>query len=378
MRNLMLTTALALPLLAGAGFAQTATDDTTTATDPAAAAGVTATMDATTTDSTASDETAQIPAVGTDAEPDAVADGTAPGISDDAANSDSVGMGAAGSEASDMTDTTATDTMDTDATATDAMDPAVSEADVTTTTTTGNDGTVVTTTGDAADLDVTAPVDAMASDSDGAAAILPVGADIVRQQDPNELRVDWITGTSVMTTDGAKVGTINDVIIDSTTGQVKAAIVGVGGFLGIGEKQIAIDWNKLTVDNDARTIMSALTQEEAKAAPAYEFRDQDAAPAAAPAPDAPAAVAPMPADDPLAPGEAGTVVPDATAPDATMPADDMTAPADTDMTAPMEPDASAPEASDMTAPTDDTTSADDEAMQTDTPTETDTTITPAN
>ncbi|MDN5567688.1 MAG: PRC-barrel domain-containing protein [Paracoccus sp. (in: a-proteobacteria)] len=98
------------------------------------------------------------------------------------------------------------------------------------------------------------------------------------EQAANEWRVDWITGTSVTSPNGDAIGDINDLIVDSETGEMKSAIIGVGGFLGIGEKQIALPWTDLTVNSDAQEITTDLTKEEADAAPEYVFRDQ-AAPA---------------------------------------------------------------------------------------------------
>ena len=57
-----------------------------------------------------------------------------------------------------------------------------------------------------------------------------------------------------------------------------AAIVGVGGFLGMGEKQIAVPFDQLSVNYDAQEIVSTLTKEEAEAAPEYVFREREAAP----------------------------------------------------------------------------------------------------
>lgn len=109
-------------------------------------------------------------------------------------------------------------------------------------------------------------------------AVATAAADKVEvQQGSNEWRVDWITGTDVMSPTGETVGTINDLILNGDSGEMQAAIIGVGGFLGIGEKQIALPWSDLTINSDAREITSDLTREEAKAAPEYVFRDQETA-----------------------------------------------------------------------------------------------------
>lgn len=65
------------------------------------------------------------------------------------------------------------------------------------------------------------------------------------------------------------VGDVNDVLIDSS-GKVAAVIVGVGGFLGIGEKDVALTFDQLSFasnnDNDL-VVMTNATKESLQAAP---------------------------------------------------------------------------------------------------------------
>ncbi|ADZ69491.1 PRC-barrel domain-containing protein [Polymorphum gilvum] len=75
--------------------------------------------------------------------------------------------------------------------------------------------------------------------------------------------------------DAERVGEINDIVIGET-GEVRAAIVGVGGFLGIGEKDVAVDFGRLTMvatDEDEFRVTTDATREELEAAPAYERPD---------------------------------------------------------------------------------------------------------
>lgn len=125
-------------------------------------------------------------------------------------------------------------------------------------------------------------------------------APLVTEQQPNELRGDWVIGTSVTSPDGETIGSIQDLIIDEEEGKVTAAILSVGGFLGIGAKNIAVAWDELQMSFDAREITLDLTREEAEEAPEYVFRDRAEAPAPAPAADP---AAPPPGGEPApAPG----------------------------------------------------------------------------
>ncbi|GAB4576883.1 MAG: hypothetical protein Tsb0019_02830 [Roseibium sp.] len=85
-------------------------------------------------------------------------------------------------------------------------------------------------------------------------------------------------GKSVMTgeTEEAEaIGDINDVII-GRDGNVRALIVGVGGFLGLGEKEVAVDFSRLSFaseSDDQFTIVSDVSREELEGAKDYERPD---------------------------------------------------------------------------------------------------------
>jgi hypothetical protein len=59
---------------------------------------------------------------------------------------------------------------------------------------------------------------------------------------------DWMTGAligrSVTNSQGETLGDINDIIIDEQ-GKVVAVIIGVGGFLGLGEKNVGVRYTSL-------------------------------------------------------------------------------------------------------------------------------------
>lgn len=142
--------------------------------------------------------------------------------------------------------------------------------------------TIETDTTETTDTDVTQPDDAVAP-----AAETDMQANdetIVQEQAMSELRVDWITGTQVYSHQEENIGSIRDLIIDQDTNTITAAILSVGGFLGIGAKQIAVRFDELEIDYDAREIHLNLTREEADEAPEYTFRDRTEAPAPAAAP----------------------------------------------------------------------------------------------
>jgi sporulation protein YlmC with PRC-barrel domain len=59
---------------------------------------------------------------------------------------------------------------------------------------------------------------------------------------------DWrsskLIGVNVYNDSNEKVGSISDLLLDKT-GNIKAAVIGVGGFLGVGEHLVAVSFDKL-------------------------------------------------------------------------------------------------------------------------------------
>ncbi|AYF32502.1 PRC-barrel domain-containing protein [Vreelandella alkaliphila] len=86
---------------------------------------------------------------------------------------------------------------------------------------------------------------------------------------------DSLTGNQVKSSveDDEDIGTINDLIIDED-GQINAVVVGVGGFLGMGEKDVAIEWDslELTKDEDGEDYIISVnaSQEALESAEEYE------------------------------------------------------------------------------------------------------------
>ena len=68
-----------------------------------------------------------------------------------------------------------------------------------------------------------------------------------------------------------KIGVVTDLVIDNS-GNVTSAVVGVGGFLGAGKKEVAVPFKDLKVmsrDNKDWLVLNQ-TKEEFKMAPAYD------------------------------------------------------------------------------------------------------------
>jgi len=66
------------------------------------------------------------------------------------------------------------------------------------------------------------------------------GAKFIPSQSTDQWVFSKFKGTDVIGPDNAQVGSVNDMLFDKN-GKILGLIVGVGGFLGIGEKSVAID-----------------------------------------------------------------------------------------------------------------------------------------
>ena len=81
-----------------------------------------------------------------------------------------------------------------------------------------------------------------------------------------------VLGRDVRSPTNEDMGRMVDVIVDRT-GTVRAAVIDFGGFLGVGSRKIAVDWNALQFapDDSKRGIVTlALTRDQVKAAPEYK------------------------------------------------------------------------------------------------------------
>ncbi len=119
---------------------------------------------------------------------------------------------------------------------------------------------------------------------------LPAGAQFIDMSGPQDILATDFIGMPVYTvdTDGAaggtavtpdmanrgdwdSIGEVNDLLLDGT-GKIRAVLVDVGGFLGIGERTVAVDMTTLSLLSDetgSRFITVAATRPDLEAAPPF-------------------------------------------------------------------------------------------------------------
>jgi len=101
-----------------------------------------------------------------------------------------------------------------------------------------------------------------------------------------DMSANAVIGTKVRNDNKDTVGAVQDLYLDSQ-GMTKTVVVSVGGFLGIGAKDVAIKWSDLKPSRDGKSLVltTSLTKDELKALPDYTAeRRRPAAPDQADAP----------------------------------------------------------------------------------------------
>lgn len=94
----------------------------------------------------------------------------------------------------------------------------------------------------------------------------------VTQQTSDQWLATKFKGTDVIGSNNEKIGDVNDILFDRN-GKVMAYVIGVGGFLGIGQKDVALAPAAFQVDasdRDEIKLKLAMTRDELKNAPEFK------------------------------------------------------------------------------------------------------------
>ena len=134
-----------------------------------------------------------------------------------------------------------------------------------------------TTTEPATPPAVTAPKEGAATSTTTVTSTTTEAIQFTSSATADQMAVSKLSGTVVRNAAGENLGDINDIVLDKA-GKPTLAIIGVGGFLGMGEKNVGVPFEALqfTMSNDTNIRVARLdvTKEALKAAPTFVYTDE--------------------------------------------------------------------------------------------------------
>lgn len=95
-----------------------------------------------------------------------------------------------------------------------------------------------------------------------------------RDETGNLISSNKVEGTSVYSTDGEKLGSIDHLMIGKRSGRVEYSVMSFGGFLGIGEQYHPVPWDALDYDTERGGYVVNIDKSRLKDAPSYTRNEQ--------------------------------------------------------------------------------------------------------
>ena len=101
----------------------------------------------------------------------------------------------------------------------------------------------------------------------------PSGQPMWYSHQADEMRASKLIGTKVVNAANESIGDINEIVLGKD-GKVAAVIIGVGGFLGMGEREVAVNFDSLRMNRDSSNnlvLTVNATKDVLKGAPEWRW-----------------------------------------------------------------------------------------------------------
>ena len=105
------------------------------------------------------------------------------------------------------------------------------------------------------------------------AASPPPSEAVIPAQAASDVRAEKLIGMTVYDTNGDKVGAVKDILFNEQ-GQATGVVLSVGGVLGLGAKQVGLQWSEVDIQPDAEVAKIQYNKDQLEAAP--DFKTQEA------------------------------------------------------------------------------------------------------
>ena len=116
------------------------------------------------------------------------------------------------------------------------------------------------------------PTEPATAEAEPAATPPPTEA-VIPAQAAGDVRAEKLIGMTVYDTNGDKVGAVKDILFNEQ-GQATGVVLSVGGVLGLGAKQVGLQWSEVDIQPDAEVAKIQYNKDQLEAAP--DFKTQEA------------------------------------------------------------------------------------------------------
>lgn len=105
-------------------------------------------------------------------------------------------------------------------------------------------------------------------------AVTPPPAEaLIQSQRPNEIRGENLIGATVINPEGEEVGKVKDILFD-TSGTATGVVLSVGGILGVGAKDVGLNWSELDMRPEPGDVVRInYSKAQLEAAPPFQTQE---------------------------------------------------------------------------------------------------------
>jgi sporulation protein YlmC with PRC-barrel domain len=98
----------------------------------------------------------------------------------------------------------------------------------------------------------------------------PATTDMKAPSSGTAVSADDMIGRSVQGSDGKPLGKVKDAIVDAQSGKIQKLVIASGGFLGIGAKNVAVEFDQVEIRPEGGIVAKGLTQGDIDKMPKYD------------------------------------------------------------------------------------------------------------
>lgn len=84
------------------------------------------------------------------------------------------------------------------------------------------------------------------------------------------VKTSEVVGVEVQNSQGDDLGTIEEIILDKITGNVRYVVLSFGGFLGMGDKLFALPWNSIAFNESRDAFILNVSKDKLTKAPGFD------------------------------------------------------------------------------------------------------------